>query len=112
MIRWMWWMGLVLTASCVATGREGVATRIGVAVENDLQPPTSITVWALDDIGTRRLLGNVSPLETRSFSLNPTAGAIRLLARTTGGREIVSERLTALGGETLRWDLSANVLLR
>ena len=100
-------------SGCASTGGgAGGAGSVGVEVNNDLQPPTAITVHAQQtDGGARRLVGNVSPGSMRRLSFNPSAGGqYVLIARTTGGREIVSNPITLSAGDSVRWNLSSNLV--
>ena len=82
-------------------------------MNNDVTPPTAVTVYVVDEFDNRRLLGNVSPLEQRGFSVTPNStGQYQLMARTTAGSEVVSRRFTLLAGETAEWRLSTNVVDR
>lgn len=105
---------LLLAAAC-ATQRdaEGDRGRTTVTVVNDVQPPSAITVWITTDIGTRTLLGHVNPASTGTLSYAPSgaAGQHQLVARTTGGAELVSPPFSLVApGEGVRWDLSSNIV--
>jgi hypothetical protein len=114
------WKALALvalfgTAACATGSREEAADGGGpieVTIENDLQPPTSVTVWVGEQIGTRRTLGDVGPMDTRTFTLDPgtASGTYRFMARTTQGVELVSDPITVYAGESVRWDLTGNIL--
>jgi hypothetical protein len=96
---WLW-IGLValVAAGACASGERQASTgedrTVQVTVENDLQPPTSVTVYIGEQIGTRRTLGDVGPLDTRTFSfeLPSRTGNYRLVARTTSGEQLQSDR--------------------
>jgi hypothetical protein len=89
---------------------EGAATA-AVEVRNDLIPPTSLTIYLVPESGVRRLLGNVGPSQTRVLAIrDPMPGQHRLMGRTTGGNEIYSNRINVGVSDTLRWDLSSNIV--
>jgi hypothetical protein len=112
------WIGLVAfvaAGACASAERQastGEDRTVQVTVENDLQPPTSVTVYIGEQIGTRRTLGDVGPLDTRTFSfeLPSRTGNYRLVARTTSGEQLQSDPITVFAGEGIRWQLQGNVL--
>jgi hypothetical protein len=100
-------------ASACATATQGEASAEGgaqIRVQNNLIPPTSLTVYAVGETGTRRLLGSVNPNSTQTLRFETSAGGqYRILARTTAGREILSNPVTVRSGEGIRWDVQANI---
>lgn len=104
--------------AATTAGDEPAATELRqgealVRVENSLIPPTAVTVYAVETTGgTRRLLGSVSPNRTESFRLRMplSTSTYRLVARTTGGSEVVSTPITITEGDTLSWDMQINAL--
>lgn len=88
---------------------EGVA----VQVENNLIPPTSLTIWLVSTTGARELLGTVSPSETKTLAATEArfGGDYRLVAETTAGRELASREFF-VGDDTtgVEWDLNANMI--
>ena len=105
---------LVLVAACgCATGGVAGEGRPTVVVDNDVVPPTAVTVYVVDEFENRQLLGDVSPLDQRAFTVRPNStGQYQLMARTTAGSELVSPRFTLLAGETVEWRLSTNLVDR
>jgi hypothetical protein len=105
-------LSTALAGACATFGQGGAPTesQVTVRVENNLIPPTSLTIYAITDRGTRRLLGSVNPSDTQTlhFEAGP-GGQYRILARTTGGREILSNPVNVSGGEGIRWDVQANI---
>jgi hypothetical protein len=102
-----------LSACASAAGRRSeAANRISVRVRNDLVVPSVLTVFIVDDLGTRRLLGNVPAGATTTLSYDPplASGRYRLVARTTSGAEISSPPITVTAGETVVWRLSTNIV--
>lgn len=93
-----------------AGGDENEAT---LQVENNLLPPTSLSVYLVSDVGTRRMIGSVSPSQTRNLSINLVQyeGEYRLVAETTSGNDIAS-RTFYIGGNigTISWDLNSNLV--
>lgn len=102
-----------LLAGCASAGNgEGGGATAAVEVRNDLIPPTALTIYVVPETGgVRRLLGNVGPSQTRVLTINdPVPGQHRLMARTTLGQEIFSNRINIDIADTLRWDLSSNIV--
>ncbi|HEU0078138.1 MAG TPA: hypothetical protein VFQ76_10845 [Longimicrobiaceae bacterium] len=94
-----------------AQAEANAANRVAVQVRNTVVPPTALTVYAVDSGGgTRRILGNVSPNGRATLSFNPAASVsmYRLMARTTGGQELLSTPFTARVGQTFVWDVQLN----
>lgn len=112
---------LVLLAMLTALG--GCASGSGAAgasgqgstaleVRNTLIPPTSVSVYAVPEIGSRRLVGVVQPGATRVLRFDPTttSGQYNFVAETTSGQELVSNPISFSSGASLRWDLSSNLV--
>lgn len=98
------------TAACASTADGGERSTV-VVVENDLVPSYALTIYAIPDAGSRRLVGHVDPRETATLRFNPFGtGQYRFVAETTAGDEIVSNPITFSPGATLRWDLNANIV--
>lgn len=93
----------------MGAGAEGAVT---VEVQNNLIPPTSLSVYAVSDTGTRRLVGVVQPSATRTLTFDPVAvsGQYYFVAEGTSGDEIRSNPITLGRGDTVRWNLSANLV--
>lgn len=83
-----------------------------VQVNNDLIPSTVVTVWAIPDVGSRQMLGTVSPgdSETLRFDAGTATREYRLRARTTAGAEIVSTPFSLAAGEGVEWSLNSNMV--
>ena len=97
-------------AACASTsaGGEGSTTLV---VNNDLIPPSVLTIYAVPETGIRTRVGTVASSETVSLNFNPSGAGLqyRFLAETVGGNDIVSNPVTFSRGATIRWDLSANI---
>ena len=104
-------LGLVL-AACAAGG-SGPATQGSTALEvqNNLIPPIALSIYAVPEFGSRRLIGQVQPGATRVIRFDPSSGGgqFRFAAEASFGREIVSNPVTLARGDSIRWDLSANI---
>jgi heme/copper-type cytochrome/quinol oxidase subunit 2 len=108
--RWLAMILVAFVAACASRGGTGEGSTT-VQVENNVIPSTLVTVWAVPEIGTRVRLGDVLPGQTKALSFNATvAGQYRLLARTTSGAELVSNPIFIGSGDTLVWDMSANIV--
>jgi hypothetical protein len=109
---WLGTLALALVGGGCATGSGTVgADAVGVEVRNDLIPSSAITVYVIPESGARRLVGNVSPGQTKRLTFDDfSVGQYRMMARTTGGAEIVSNPIGLDGVKTIRWSLSSNLL--
>ncbi len=104
-------LGVSLSA-CASGGMGGGGEgSVAVEVRNNLIPPTSLSVYAVPDIGSRQLVGVVQPGATRTLRFNPlgSGGQYQFMAETTEGRDIVSNPLTISIGATITWDVNANL---
>lgn len=108
---------LLLAAACATTsggdtGAEGGANAINVVVENTGTPAADITVYVLTQTGGRQLLGSVPPGQTATlrYTGSTLGGQYRLMARPTGGREIISNTFSfGAPGSSIRWNIYSNV---
>lgn len=109
-------LAVTVLSACASGGGMGQGdagpTAATVMVNNNLTVPTSLTVHLVPENGVRRLLGNVSPGGTEQLSVRGAlaAGRYRLLARTTGGNDLVSDPFSLSEGETVTWDLQSNII--
>jgi hypothetical protein len=106
-------LALSLPVSGCAMGGMGAAGEgsVAVEVENNLIPPTSLSVYAVPETGARRLIGVVDPSETRTLRFDPVGAAreYRFAAETTSGADIVSNPLVIGANDAVRWDVTANL---
>jgi len=94
--------------------RDGAQQEYVVHLTNDLAPPSDVTVYAIDQDGTRRLLGDVPPNKDRALRIpnNLFPGtSFRIVAERTAGRSVVSQPITATSaGGIIDWDLQTNAV--
>ncbi|MDP9349387.1 MAG: hypothetical protein M3P24_09665 [Gemmatimonadota bacterium] len=105
-------LSTILSSACApaAQGEASAGDGVLVRVQNNLIPPTSLTVYAVSETGTRRLLGSVNPNVTETLRFEAGAGGqYRILARTTAGQEVLSNPVSVRSGEGIRWDVQANI---
>src|SRR5947209_15807242 len=85
-----------------------------VHLTNNLAPPSDVTVYAVSEGGTRRLMGDVPPNQDRALTIpnNIFPGtSFRIVAEGTSGRGILSQPITASsGGGMIKWDLQTNAM--
>ena len=106
---------LALAVSGCAATRPAVADAedaTHIRVQNNVMPPTQLTVSLIPVTGSRQMVGFVGSSETKTLELpsDPPAGPVRLLAETTDGSALASRQFTILDGETVVWDVSANMV--
>ncbi|HET7584861.1 MAG TPA: hypothetical protein VFK13_08140 [Gemmatimonadaceae bacterium] len=94
--------------SAQAVPQEGVQ----IHVQNNLVPPTGVTVWIVPSSGSRHSLGSLNPGASGDFSYPaPNAQEFVLVARTTGGTEITSRSFTITSrSDEVAWDLNTNTV--
>jgi hypothetical protein len=85
---------------------------IPIQVEHNAPVATSLTIYLIDSLGTRHLLGTVSPAQTETFVIEePTApGPYRLVAAGAPGRGIASRPIHLAIRDGVRWILSTNTI--
>lgn len=110
-------LAVALLPACASAGggmegAEAASAGASVRVVNNLIPPAPLTIRAVPQTGVRQLVGNVSPGRTVVLDWNVTrvAGEYRLLAETTGGRDIVSRPFFFDGSGTVEWTLQGNTI--
>lgn len=86
-----------------------------VHLNNDLSPPSDVTVYAVTQDGIRRLIGDVPPNKDRTLKVPtdvPPGSTFRLVAeRSTISRPVVSQPITATtDGLIIDWDLQTNAI--
>ena len=104
-------LAVPLLGACVSGGRTaGSQDLTTVVVENNLSPPTQVTVYASSSLGDRTRVGVVPPGATRPlrFPAGIGSGQIRLIALGDGGRQVASQPIPLRGGERVTWSLFAN----
>ena len=111
-------LAVTFVAACASAGggMEGTAdagpTAATVVVNNNLTIPTSLTVSLVPEGGVRRVLGSVSPNGNSSLRVRGalTGGRYRLLARTTGGADLLSDPFSLGDGEQETWNVQSNIV--
>lgn len=105
---------LLLFAACAAgTGRSRVqAPEVVLEVQNDLNPPRSVTIRLASQVGQRSLLGSLSPSQTQRFRHREAAyhGQYRLVAESGLQEDIVSTTFTLSPGARIVWRLQSNTI--
>jgi hypothetical protein len=105
-------LGLGGCAGVGAGAGDGAASGGGtmLVVENNLAMPSSLTVYAVPEIGTRTLVGTVTSSANATLRFDPigAGGQYRFVAQTTRGNELISNPVTFSPGATIRWNLAAN----
>jgi hypothetical protein len=101
-------------ACASAHSHRGADQQIVVHLTNNLAPPSDVTVYAVTQDGTRRLLGDVPPNKDRVLKV-PTdiqpGATFRIVAERTGGRRVVSQPITSTSAlSMIDWDLQTNAM--
>lgn len=89
-------------------GVEG--NRISVAINNDIVPGATVTVFIIPELGARRRLGAVGPNSRRTFQYSPTQRNLdyRLVGDVQGGRDRESLPFTLIGVTSIQWDVTSS----
>jgi hypothetical protein len=99
----------MVSGACSGNRPRNPDEDILIRVENDMNPPSSLSIYLVPEGGIRRLLGTINGSGTVRIE-NPPIGRYRLLARTDLGREIISDPVIPVMGASLKWDLYTNVI--
>jgi hypothetical protein len=107
-------VALAVLGAC-ATGHSNKGDHVPqmvVHLNNDLAPPSDVTVYVVTTDGIRRLLGDVPPNDHRVLHIPndlPLASTFHLVAERTLGRPIVAQPVTATTDDLIiDWDLQSN----
>jgi hypothetical protein len=107
-------LGAAAGCATVRGRTTGPTVPVDVEVRNNLPLPTDITVYAVNEIGNRTLLGGVPPNKTVTLRFKPASFTepYRLLARRALGRDIRSQSFSVLSDMTGRiiWTLVPNIV--
>jgi hypothetical protein len=107
-------MTTVMGACASSHARRGAHQQIVLHLTNDLAPPSDVTVFAITQDGTRRLLGNVPPNKDRVLKVPADifpGTTFRIVAERTGGRAIVSQPVSSTSSlSMIDWDLQTNAM--
>lgn len=112
--------GLMLAAVTLGAGcstnqaEDGPAPQpLRIIVENDLIPPTTLSIYAESLTGGSTLMGIARPSVTTTLSVDRfNIADYRFVATTTAGNDIISDVITVGGGDTLIWNVRNNVVIR
>jgi len=101
----------LLTLSCAST-QKGPTTAVDVHIENNLIPPSMVTVYFVPEAGIERMIGTVVPSTTKVLQykgLQPV-GEYRLVARGTNNNNVVSSVVVMDNVAVIQWSLATNYL--
>lgn len=102
----------ILLVACASTSELPAGSEITLRVENDLIPPTTLTIHAVTETGSRRLVGVVRPSQTTTLNFAEVGTSqYRFVAETTTGNEIISNTITLGAGDEAIWSMNSNVLI-
>lgn len=107
----------LMSAGACASGHsprdDGGTVAMVVHVNNNLAPPSDVTIYAVQRDGIRRLVGNAPPNRDVALKIpgNVLPGTeFRLVADRTGGRSIPSQPISAASRVMIDWDLQTNAV--
>ena len=103
--------GTLLALSCAST-QKGPTTSVDVHIENNLIPPSMVTVYFVPEAGIERMIGTVVPATTKVLQykgLQPV-GEYRLVARGTNNSNVVSSVVVMDNVAAIQWSLATNYL--
>ena len=86
----------------------GGGDQVRVVVDNDMIPPSNITVYIVPESGTRRRLGTVAGSQRSTFRYTPSARTMQftLLAEVVGENDRRSESFNFVDVNGIEWALS------
>ena len=101
----------LLLVACAST-QKGPTTSVDVHIENNLIPPSTVTVYFVPEAGIERMIGTVVPATTKTLQyrgLQPV-GEYRLVARGTNNSNVVSSVVVMDNVAAIDWSLATNYL--
>jgi hypothetical protein len=106
-------LALPLLGACSLLGRGSPGETVTLEINNNLAVPAALSVYAYSDVGSRQLIGSVSPdrQAVLRFHAAHITGNYRFVAVVRRGSQLVSNPVSLNGGETVTWELRNNVLL-
>lgn len=104
----------VVALGCATSPSEKAAQghAVSIRVENDLIPPSDVTIWLRTGDGASVLLGGAPPGRRRAFEFRERllSGNFQFIATTGDGRTIRSRQFTLFPGSAVRWRMQRNML--
>lgn len=102
-------------AACASAGGGQVVEDpdVTIEVENNLVPPTAVTILVSAATRPEQVLGPVNSQETERFQLRTAVipGRYRLVAERADGARIFSRVIQVVSdGTTVEWDLELNLI--
>ena len=84
--------------------------RVSVAINNDIMPGTTVTVFMVPEVGSRRRLGSLGSITRRTFTYSVTERNMdyRLVAEVSGARNRQSLPFTLVGVTGVQWAVSTS----
>ncbi|HEX8242884.1 MAG TPA: hypothetical protein VF541_05300 [Longimicrobium sp.] len=106
-------LALPVLGACSLLRHNGPGETVTLEINNNLAIPAALTVYAYSDVGSRQLIGSVSPdrQAVLRFHAGNITGSYRFVAVVRRGSQLVSNPVSLNGGETVTWELRNNVLL-
>lgn len=103
-------LGLGACASTGAGGPGGQGSTT-LRVDNDLVPSTDLRIYLAAATGGRTMVGSVNPGQNATLRFDPVGGGgtYQFIAEIPLGQSIRSNPITFSPGDTIEWDLSANI---
>ncbi len=103
---------LILLSACASagSGEGGPAETLDIRVNNNLVPPTMLTISLVPSSGVERNLGEAFSSRSTDFRYSGLAprGQYRLLARAANNRAMASDYIVLDGVQAIEWSLQTN----
>ena len=90
-----------------------LSPKVMIQIANNYSPPDQVTVYIVNQTGSRQVLGSVSPGQKKSFPYQPTNAVDKfsLVAQPTQKSAVMTSNVfTLVNAETVIWDLRSNTL--
>ncbi|MGQ0815345.1 MAG: hypothetical protein ACT4O1_12955 [Gemmatimonadota bacterium] len=103
----------LLLGSCASAGTSGPQVQLPIRINNNLIPPSSLTIFLVPASGIEHNLGDVigSGQHQLMFRGLPPSGEYQLVARRSDGRAMASRVIVLDQNVTaIHWDLQQNFL--
>lgn len=89
---------------------DGGENRVSIAINNDIMPGTTVTVFIVPEVGSRRRLGSLGSITRRTFTYSVIDRSLdyRLVAEVDGARDRESLPFTLIGVTGVQWAVSTS----
>lgn len=88
--------------------QQGGGDAVALAVDNDVVPPASVTVYVVPESGGRQRLGVVNASASQTFNYRPPSPSMQfyLSGEVVGGSDVRSDDFNLVDASRVEWSVS------